>query len=95
MYVKEGSVLNLTCVFSGHVTNAEHIFRYRGHELLNSATRGGVNIISNKVDIKRLNPNKDTELNKVLLLLQILGISSHLTLIISARGVKMTSDRGT
>jgi len=49
MYVKEGSALNLTCVFSGHVTSANHIYWYRDNQLLNSATRGGVSIVSNKV----------------------------------------------
>ena len=66
IYVKEGSVLNLTCVFSGHVTSAKHIhwwerthyfrqsfydirFRWRGSELLNTADRGGISIVSNKV----------------------------------------------
>ena len=66
IYVKEGSVLNLTYVFSGHVTSAKHIhwwdrtqsfrqsfydlrFRWRGSELLNTADRGGISIVSNKV----------------------------------------------
>ena len=50
MYVKEGSALNLTCVFSGHVTSASHIYWFRDDQLLNSATRGGVSIVSNKVN---------------------------------------------
>lgn len=49
IYVKEGSVLNLTCVFSGHVTSAKHIHWWRGSELLNTADRGGISIVSNKV----------------------------------------------
>ena len=42
-------MLNLTCVVTGHVTAAAHIHWFRGPELLNTAARGGVNILSDKV----------------------------------------------
>ena len=49
VYVKEGSLLNLTCVFSGHLNTARHILWYHNDLLLNTAVRGGVNIVSDKV----------------------------------------------
>ena len=46
-------MLNLTCVVTGHVTAAAHIHWFRGAELLNTAARGGVNILSDKVSTSR------------------------------------------
>ena len=47
--MKEGSVLNLTCMVSGHLNPASHIYWYHNTKLLNTAVRGGVNIVSDKV----------------------------------------------
>jgi len=49
VYVREGSLLNVTCTFQGHFTPAHYIHWFRGKHLLNTSDRGGINIISDKV----------------------------------------------
>ena len=49
VYVREGSLLNITCTFCGHFTAASYIHWFRGKHLLNTSDRGGINIISDKV----------------------------------------------
>lgn len=47
--MREGSVLNMTCITRGQVTAASHILWYRGDHLLNTSNRGGISITSDKV----------------------------------------------
>jgi hypothetical protein len=49
VYVREGSLLNISCSIHGHFTAASYIHWFRGKHLLNTSDRGGINIISDKV----------------------------------------------
>jgi len=49
VYVREGSLLNVTCLTRGQLTLASHIYWYRGTSLLNTSERGGISINSDKV----------------------------------------------
>ena len=49
VYVREGSLLNVTCLTRGQLTLATGIYWYRGTHLLNTSGRGGISINSDKV----------------------------------------------
>jgi len=49
VYVREGSVLNMSCTIRGHLTPSQYIHWYRGTHLINTSSRGGIHITSDKV----------------------------------------------
>jgi len=49
VYMREGSLLNISCTIQGQVKAAEEILWFRDKHLLNSSGRGGISITTDKV----------------------------------------------